>query len=187
MKLSRLTGTLLSLILVGLTFPGSTSPEGLNFISSLRGTVQLKRARWLGLASYRPAQVGDLLGFEDWLRLGRGATAKVLCHNLTEWDVPSGTDSLVANGCPTTGKSILRRPGSTRLTPRTANDPTLPYILNPRNTSLLNDKPTLRWHPVAGANRYQVLVRGPGVNWATQVSQSEVAYAGNPKGISLNT
>lgn len=177
MKLNRLTGAFLSLILAGLAFPGSTSTEGLNFIANLSGEVRLKRFQW---ESYRPAVVGTLVYGSDWLRLGRGATAKVLCHNLREWDVPSGKDSSVSDGCPPSEKIILRRSGSSRVITRSSNAPTIPYILSPRNTFIFNERPTLRWHPIADAKSYQVQVIGPDLNWTIQVGQPEVAYAGDP-------
>jgi hypothetical protein len=60
------------------------------------------------------------------------------------------------------------------------NTAQIPYIISPRRTKLLNNKPMLRWNPVPGAKSYRVSVEGEGVNWTTQVSNTQVVYAGEP-------
>jgi Domain of Unknown Function (DUF928) len=174
MKWSQLTGVFSCLILLGLVLPSSAKAEGLNFIFNLSGDVQLKRTQW---GSYQPAFIGTLVYTSDRLRLGKGAKATVQCANLSIWNVPSGKDSTVTDGCSPI-KPVLPRHDSSLLPTRAASDPTLPYLISPRNTAILTDQPTLRWHPVDGAKGYQLQVQGPEVNWTTQVSQPEVAYAG---------
>jgi tetratricopeptide (TPR) repeat protein len=56
----------------------------------------------------------------------------------------------------------------------------IPYIISPNSTLLLNDKPKLRWQPVPGATSYIVRVSGPKVNWETEVSTTQVVYPGEP-------
>jgi tetratricopeptide (TPR) repeat protein len=89
--------------------------------------------------------------------------------------MPSG----VANGCPEPNEPLLRITGP--LTP--TRDPlarSIPYIISPNSTLLLDDKPKLRWQAVPGATSYIVRVSGPGVNWETEVSTTEVVYPGEP-------
>jgi len=57
----------------------------------------------------------------------------------------------------------------------------IPHLISPRDTALLNVQPTLRWNALPGATRYTVKVRREDegeVIWETQVSTSEVVYAG---------
>ena len=61
-----------------------------------------------------------------------------------------------------------------------SSDQSIPYIISPRNTALLNDRPVLRWNAVPGASRYTVQVRGGGLDWQTETTDTEIVYPGNP-------
>ena len=80
-----------------LALPSFNSPKGEIFIFELKGDVRLKQA---GKSQFRRAEVGDLLDFNDQLRLGRNASATVLCTSEKQWKVPSGQTSFVFKGCP---------------------------------------------------------------------------------------
>lgn len=174
-KLIKLAGILLSLSLVIVTMPGLTQQNSLNFIFGISGDVQIKRD---GRNSYQQVYIGTLLNPSDRLRLGKGSSAKVFCNNLSTWNISSQGEFPVSSGCPSTEKAILIRNGSNRVDTRTPNDPTIPYIISPRDTAILSDKLNLRWNAVKGATSYQVLLRGPGINWKTEVKQPEVVYSG---------
>ncbi|MBD0363728.1 MAG: tetratricopeptide repeat protein [Coleofasciculus sp. C3-bin4] len=145
---------------------------------SVRGSVQLKRQAW---SDYHPTAIGAVLCLGDLLRPAKGARVIVQCAdpNQNPWTVPDGVPSGVANGC--------REPSKPRYNPSSPIPPTrtetagrIPYIISPRSTSLLNNKPTLRWQTVPGATSYSVRLSGPGVNWETEVSTTEVVYPGEP-------
>ena len=93
------------------------------------------------------------------------------------WNVPSPGESSVSQGCPKS-RTFSRRSNSNTLPTRTGNDPTIPYLISPRNSSILTDKPQLRWNPVEGATNYQVRLSGSGVDWQTEVNQPQVVYSG---------
>ncbi len=67
-------------------------------------------------------------------------------------------------------------------------DATVPYIITPRNTFQPSDQFTIRWHPVAGADRYTVRLwqwqdNNGGrerVVWETTTTESSVLYSGDP-------
>lgn len=66
--------------------------------------------------------------------------------------------------------------------PRGPLDSLIPYIISPRRTLLLNDKPKLRWNKVPGVNNYTVsLVKGDRTIWETTVNKNEVVYPGEPQ------
>lgn len=66
--------------------------------------------------------------------------------------------------------------------PRGPLDVLIPYIISPRRTLLLNDKPKLRWNKVPGVNSYTVsLVKGDRGIWETTVNGNEVVYPGVPQ------
>lgn len=62
------------------------------------------------------------------------------------------------------------------------NSAPIPYIISPRRTQLLNNKPILRWNPVAGATSYKLSLRenGAKLNWEMTVSGTEAVYPGEP-------
>jgi tetratricopeptide (TPR) repeat protein len=64
----------------------------------------------------------------------------------------------------------------------TWNSAPIPYIISPRNTKLLNNKPILRWNPVAGATSYKLSLREneAKLNWEMTVSSTEAVYPGEP-------
>jgi hypothetical protein len=175
-KTIGLVGLSFSLFLVSVATPGLTQQEGIYYISEVKGTVEIKRN---GREKYQRAYGGELLNPSDKLRLQQGASVKVLCNNLSTWNPQSRGEFLVSQGCPSATRAILKRPNSNRSETRNANDPTIPYLISPRNTYILTRQPTLTWNSVAGATSYQVQVSGPGVNWKTQVSQPQVVYSGS--------
>ena len=175
-KMSGLFGIFCSLFLVIVATPGFTQQEGLNFIGEVKGTVEIKRD---GRGKYQRAYGGEFLNPSDKLQLQQGAAVKVVCNNLSIWNPQSRGEFLVSQGCPSTTREVLTRPDSNRSGTRNGNDLTIPYLISPRNTAILNRQPTLIWNKVAGATSYQVQVSGPGVNWKTQVSQPQVVYSGS--------
>ena len=62
------------------------------------------------------------------------------------------------------------------------NSAPIPYIISPRGTQLLNNKPILRWNPVVGATSYKLSLRenGAKLNWEMTVSGTEAIYPGEP-------
>ncbi|BAY35688.1 hypothetical protein NIES2111_00040 [Nostoc sp. NIES-2111] len=165
----------LSLPFMTVATPGLSQQNSLNFISEVKGDVKIQRS---GRKNHQKAYGGELLDSSDSLRLGKGASTKVVCNNLSIWNIKSPGKFSVSSGCPSTGKPVLIRNGSERAPTRAPNDPTIPYIISPRDTAILSGKPTLRWNAVKGATSYKVTLRGPGVNWTTNVKQSEVVYSG---------
>lgn len=66
--------------------------------------------------------------------------------------------------------------------PRGPSNPQIPYVISPRRTLLLTDKPQLRWNKVLGVKSYNVsLQKGDKILWQTKVSTNEVVYPGEPR------
>ncbi|MEG5138870.1 MULTISPECIES: tetratricopeptide repeat protein [unclassified Microcoleus] len=175
-KMIGSVGLFLSIFVVIVATPGFSQQESLNLIGEVKGTVEIKRD---GRGKYQGAYGGELLNPSDKLRLQQGASVNVVCDNLSIWNPQSRGEFLVSQGCSSATRAVLRRPNSNRSETRNANDPTIPYLISPRNTAILTRQPTLTWNKVAGATSYQVQVSGPGVNWTTQVSQPQVVYSGS--------
>lgn len=62
------------------------------------------------------------------------------------------------------------------------NNAPIPYIISPRRTKLLGNKPILRWNPVAGATSYKlsILENKAKLNWEMTVNGTEAVYPGEP-------
>ncbi|EKU96545.1 hypothetical protein Lepto7375DRAFT_0007 [Leptolyngbya sp. PCC 7375] len=162
-------GFILSLILFGFIAPSWASLTALIFIADIQGDVELKRT---DASNYKKANLADLLDPSDQLKLDVSASAKIQCDNLDVKSVPAGEVSLVSDICDEEEQPITR-PGPLQGTLRSPND-AIPYVISPRNTALINGCPTLHWNNVEGANNYTVGIRGGGLEWQTETSDTQI-------------
>lgn len=109
-QLSWLAGISFSLFLMSLARPGISQEDSLYFISEIKGNIEIKRE---GRKDYEKAYVGDFVNPLDKLRLGKGASVKVVCNNLAVWNPKSQGEFIVSQGCPSTIKTP-RKPDSPR-------------------------------------------------------------------------
>ncbi|NEO07376.1 MULTISPECIES: hypothetical protein [unclassified Moorena] len=141
------------------------------------GEVKFQKPDW---SNFQPASIGDVLRGDYQLLVGSNATVEVLCSNWTTWKPEPGRTSTVNEGCPTAGDSRIIHSEDYTAPTRVANNQNIPYLLSPRNTSLLDNRPTLRWHQVEGAESYSVRIRGQGLDldWKTHSRETEILYSG---------
>lgn len=193
MKYSGAISIVLSLMLTGTnwaiaTYGKSTAPLAVEAstntcvrvgrLISVQGEVLLKRKGW---SDYHATAVGAVLCLSDLLRPAKGARAVIQCSDPDQnsWTLPNGMQSGVASGCRPPDEPIFTPTGPIAPT-RTDTARRIPYIISPRSTLLLSNRPVLRWQSVPSATSYTVRVSGPGVNWETEVSTTEVVYPGEP-------
>jgi hypothetical protein len=157
-------------VFLGLSLPASANSGGFHLVTGVRGNVQVQRK----------GQNNQGLKTADKLLLGQGGKATLLCQNLHVKTLRQTGTFEVAKVCQVDGRNILQSLNSNRLDTRGFNDSTLPYIISPRNTVLIEAKPLLRWNSVVGSKSYRVLVTGPDLKWETTVNQSQVVYGGDP-------
>ena len=160
--------------LFSLSLPAFAELEGLSIVTEVRGNVSVQRN---GQKPQR-ARVGDRLKASDKLSLGKGGTAKVLCDNASIWKPNTIGTFTIAKGCQAKGRTVLRSANQDRIPPRSGNDPTIPFVISPRNTQVIDPQQLLRWNPVAGAKGYRVSVTGPDVKWETSVNQPQTMFLG---------
>jgi hypothetical protein len=173
-KLNRLIGIFFAGFLVSLSTPGFAQQQRLNFVSEVKGKVEILRAR---RKNPQQAFPGDFLNSSDKLRLAQGASAKISCDNGSTW-IPSIGEFEVSQGCKYTDKPVFMRLGATTSPPRAGNNSKIPYLISPRNTAIVTQQPTLSWNPVKGATSYRVQISGGDVDWLTNVNQPMVVYSG---------
>ncbi|NES24659.1 MAG: hypothetical protein F6K41_38555 [Symploca sp. SIO3E6] len=146
-------------------------------IIQINGDVQLKRSHG---SVIRP-KAGTRIYPQDRLLAANGAQVIVQCADLSTLSVErSGEHQL--NGCASATEEAQCTPGIYKCPHRgdliALNDSSIPYIISPRRTKLLNAQPRLRWNRVPGATSYTVSLKGEGVDWKTQVSDTQIVYPG---------
>jgi len=145
------------------------------------GRVEVQRE---GSSRFNAVTVRTELRPGDLIRPASGVRVRVLCNNGRTVPVTAGVTTGVNNICPPP-RTRNRRRAIVRPRPQT---PYIPYIISPRATFLLTDKPTLRWHDVTDADNFTVTVRGRGLNWTEEFNREqvcedgicEVVYPGEP-------
>ncbi len=147
-----------------------------NLLVEAEGDVWLRRIGW---NEFLPAGFGTAVQPGDLLRIPEGSVASVFCGDETLWDAAPKTlpdDGLEHTAPCQTGRPP--RPWSDVAALRGEQDDQIPYVVHPRNTALLSNRPRLRWHPLAGADSYTVtLISDDGRDRPpVEVSDEQVAW-----------
>jgi len=138
------------------------------------------------------AQIGTDIYPEDQLFIANGAQVILQCADLSSQTLSPGSNRL--NPClPATdecSRDLVHCPKRAECTPGTYNCPhrgdiafwnnRIPYIITPRRTAILTDKPLLRWNGIPEARHYTVTLEGEGIQWTTQISDTQITYPGEP-------
>ncbi|OLT61286.1 tetratricopeptide repeat protein [Moorena bouillonii] len=141
-----------------------------HWIFKTTGRVELEREGW---SRFHPVPNYTTINPGDLVRPASGVRVKVLCENGNTRSVPAGEITGINAIClPPRIKSLRKivRPRPVR--------PYIPYIISPRATRLLTDKPTLRWHDATDAKSFTVKVRGRGLDWTQEFSRDQVCQKG---------
>ncbi len=152
-------------------------------LTTIRGQTWVQRK---GASNFSAVSGSTTLQIGDWVKTAPGSVASITCPDSSSRPVSTqGIAKGVANYCRGSSLNALR--GYSPPVPG-GNQPEIPYIISPRYTLLIAEKPMLRWNPVAGATAYTVSLYGrPKVNgvvgtkvklWQTQVNGTEIAYGG---------
>ena len=129
-----------------------------NLLVQAEGNVWLRRAGW---ADFLPAGFGVAVGPGDLLRVAEGGAAAVFCGDESMWK--EGPASLAADGMEhgvpcQAGRPP--RPWADVAALRGEEDHLVPYVLRPRNTALLNARPSLSWHSLPDVDTYTLTLLG---------------------------
>ena len=162
-------------VLAGSALP-VTAANLVGRIVEKQGEVALKR----GKRSIKPVTKGAELYSGDLLKPAQRAIIVVRCvqGKGNTWILSAGVESNVNNRCQ------IAKPSSVSLITddtRGGSDSSVPYVISPRKTRVLDSKPTIRWNAAPGATSYTVIVRTSGFTWkVVGVKGTEVTYAGEP-------
>ena len=152
-------------------------------ILNISGEVQLQRQDGRNI---RPTN-GTPIYPGDKLQTSQNGQITIQCADLGIKSIKAGENQL--NSCllaseksqSDCNKNLIRCPD--RGDDQVAwNNAPVPYIISPRRTQLLENKPILRWNPVAGATSYKLSLREnkTKLNWELTVAGTEAVYAGEP-------
>lgn len=158
--------TLFGLLLIGFGLMGACRPSPRptpapvlpNRLVRVEGKVWLRRVGW---RDFLPAGFGVVVRPGDLLRVAEGSVAAVFCGEASLWE--ANPRLLPADGaehsvpCPA-GRPPRPWPDVSAL--RKEQDSDIPYVVQPRNTALLSDRPRLRWHLLPRVDTYTVIVIG---------------------------
>jgi hypothetical protein len=148
-------------------------PAGLNMLVEVKGTVEINRHSWARNV-YQPALFGMTVESGDLLRTGADGSVMVVCADLTV----AGVNPDFIGGMPCQGPSpiLVRRQGLVSEVRSTTADTSIPFIISPRRTRLLDDSPLLKWNEVANVVTYTVTIRGTSMRWSQEVTGTQIRY-----------
>lgn len=156
---------ILTLLAVGCGSPAAQTPSDVaapallpNLLVQVQGEVWLRRAGW---NDFQPAGFGATVFPGDLVRVAEGATAAVFCGDEAAWE--ENPQSLPGDGAEhgvpcQAGRPPRPWPDAAAL--RGEVDTTIPYVIYPRDSALLTDRPPLRWNNLSGVRTYTISLLG---------------------------
>ena len=171
------TLTFILLITCGLSTPSLSQNAPVHAILEVKGKVVVNNKNW---KKPQTAFVGLSLNSDDTLNIPAKASVKIYCSDLTIWTAKPGKYK-VSQGCPS-GKTMIHLPNSNNDTLRPIGKTEaalakLPYVITPRETDIISDRPQIRWNAVPGVVNYTVKIDG--INWKKKTDKTEIIYDGD--------
>jgi tetratricopeptide (TPR) repeat protein len=179
MKNAFKTLTFIFLITCGLSTASLSQNVHAHAILEVKGKVLVNNKNW---EKPQTASVGLSLNLDDTLNIPAQASVKIYCSDLTIW-TPKPGKYKVSQGCPS-GKAVILLPNSNNGTLRPVGKTEaalakFPYVITPRETEIISDRPHIRWNSVLGAAYYTVKIETDGFSWTTHTNQNKIIYSGD--------
>jgi hypothetical protein len=170
------TLTFIFLITCGLSTVSLSQTDSIHTILEVKGNALVAKKTW---KKPQTASVGLSLNSDDTLNIPAKTSVKIYCSDTTIWTVKPGKYR-VSQGCPS-GKAVIRLPNSNNGTLRPIGKTEaalakLPYVITPRETDIISDRPQVRWNAVPGAAYY--IVKIDDINWEKETDKTEIIYDG---------
>ncbi len=145
-------------------------------ILQITGDVQIQRT-----GRRIEPKIGTDIYPGDQLFIAQESQIIMQCADLSIQTISSANN--LRNRCPAASEQTECSPGTYKCPHRgdvTSWNNNIPYIISPRRTAILTDKPLLRWNGIPEAQYYTVTLEGDGIEWTTQVSDTQILYPGEP-------
>ncbi|MEQ9483314.1 tetratricopeptide repeat protein [Coleofasciculus sp. F4-SAH-05] len=145
-------------------------------ILQITGDVQIQRT-----GRRIEPEIGTDIYPNDQLLIAKEAQIIMQCADLSIQTISPGNN--LRNRCPAATEQSECSPGTYKCPHRgdiAAWNNHIPYIISPRRTAIITDKPLLRWNSIPQAQHYTVTLEGEGIEWTTQVSDTQILYPGEP-------
>jgi hypothetical protein len=173
------TLTFILLITCGLSTASLSQTDSIHTILEVKGNALVAKKIW---KKTQTASVGMSLNSDDTLNIPAKASIKIYCNNLSIW-TPKPGKYRVSQGCPS-GKAVIRLPNSNNGTLRPVGKTEaalakLPYVITPRETDIISDRPQISWNAVPGAAYYTVKIETDGFSWTNQTNENKIIYSGD--------
>jgi hypothetical protein len=135
------------------------------FVLQSSPTAQVRRAGWTEfthLSLGAGLQAGDLLDPKDNpIIVICGDLSKQVVTTISPVPCPKDRTIITQNEMALAGWQRGSLP-----------DPTIPYLISPRETLVASAAPLILWNPVDQADSYQVTVRGEDLEWSTLIESA---------------
>lgn len=148
------------------------------WIQEIQGTGKVKIQR-PNRTTWDLANIGKEIKEGDQIFADKGMKVWVRCPDKRDpvrvkAGVPLGIGSICINW-------ISRNERGSHLDLATLGgfDPNLPYLIAPRHTLLITQKPLFRWNTVPGTTEYTLEIKSPkGTLWQTKTKDNQILYTG---------
>lgn len=176
MKVTKLIGIGTGLLVVLLTLAVPANGLLPTVFLLIVGKVELRRSGW---PKFQLISAPRMLAANDWVRSSQDS-GRILCSDIRLRPIPK-EGALVQSVCPQSAPPKIKYRSSQVGPTRGGTNPLLPFLISPRRTAILEEKPLFRWNAVPNATWYTVHLRGPtGVIWQAETHQTEIRYPDQP-------
>ncbi len=179
----------LSLIIgVTILIPTTASANNLNLLLDGKNVTYRRQEN----NEYNSAIIGDAYQDNDYLKVTPQGKALVMCRNGTTWQVPPDNQAYkIGDHCPASDSNNAQQRSWWQLVwdglrgnlpngltnPRTDEEIShLPYIVSPRNTMILSERPSITWNGVGDTVIYTVQLLGNDLLWVAQTDVTTLPY-----------
>ncbi|MDJ0601229.1 MAG: tetratricopeptide repeat protein [Crocosphaera sp.] len=177
-------------LVIGLTMlmPTTARADNSNVLLDGKNVTYRRQAN----NEYNPAIIGDAYQDRDYLKVTPQGAALVLCRNGATWQVPPDNQAYkIGDHCPASVSNNAPQRSWWQLVwdglrgnlpngvtnPRTDEEISqLPYIISPRNTMILTERPSITWNDVEDTVSYTVQLLGNDLLWVAQTDATTLRY-----------
>jgi hypothetical protein len=157
--------------------PFVVKTTALHVLVGSNGKVEMIKRDW---TNFSPVSFGELISPGDVLLVAQGATASIVCSDLSARTLQVGPPGPVP--CPSAGELTAIEP---YLPMRSGANEPCPAVISPRGGRLLDPRPPVRWIAVPASRDYTVAFKAGAMRWqrdihlAPDAEEGRLSYPGD--------